>query len=106
MGGGYDHNWCLNGGGKGLHPCALVKDPASGRCMELITNEPGVQFYTGGYLDEKVIGKRGLPYCRFAGYTFETQKFPNSPAFAHFPSSALNPEDTYDHHMVFRFFAE
>lgn len=106
VGGGYDHNWCLNGVGPGLHPCARVTDPASGRGFELHTTEPGVQFYTGGYLDAKVIGKRGLPYCRFAGYTFETQKFPNTPNFAHFPSSELQPGETYDHRMVFRFFTE
>ena len=69
VGGGYDHNWCLNGVGRGLHPCARVVDPRSGRGFELHTNEPGVQFYTGGYLDETVIGKRGKPYCQFAGYT-------------------------------------
>lgn len=106
VGGGYDHNWCLNGGGDELHLCAVVKDPVSGRCMELKTNEPGVQFYTGGYLDEKVIGKRGLPYCRFAGYTFETQKFPNSPNFTHFPSSSLKPDEVYDHRMVFHITTE
>jgi aldose 1-epimerase len=104
VGGGYDHNWCLNGVGRGLHPCARVVDPKSGRGFELHTNEPGVQFYTGGYLDEKVIGKRSKPYCRFAGYTFETQRFPNSPNFAHFPSSVLYPGEDYDHQMVFRFF--
>ena len=106
VGGGYDHNWCLNGVGRGLHPCARVVHPKSGRGFELHTNEPGVQFYTGGYLDEKVIGKQGKPYCRFAGYTFETQKFPNSPNFAHFPSSALYPGEFYDHRMVFRFFTD
>ena len=106
VGGGYDHNWCLNGPGDGLRLCAHVVDPHSGRGFELFTNEPGVQFYTGGYLDQKVIGKRGLPYCRFAGYTFETQKFPNSPNVAHFPSSTLRPDEVYDHRMVFRFFAE
>lgn len=104
VGGGYDHNWCLKGAGGGLHPCARAVDPASGRGFELRTNEPGVQFYTGGYLDELVIGKRGLPYCRFAGYTFETQKFPNAPNFAHFPSSAVRPDEVYDHRMEFRFF--
>lgn len=103
VGGGYDHNWCLNGSMDELHLCAEVSDPASGRTMTLRTNEPGVQFYTGGYLDEKVVGKRGLPYCRFAGYTFETQKFPNSPNLSHFPSSRLDPGETYDHHMVFHF---
>jgi aldose 1-epimerase len=106
VGGGYDHNWCLNGSGADLHLCATVKDPASGRKMELKTNEPGVQFYTGGYLSEKVIGKHNLPYCRFAGYTFETQKFPNSPNIAHFPSSVLNPDEVYDHRMVFQFATE
>lgn len=106
VGGGYDHNWCLNGHNDALHLCAKVKDPISGRCMELQTNEPGVQFYTGGYLDEKVIGKRGLPYCRFAGYTFETQKFPNTPNFSHFPSSSLRPEVVYDHRMQFKFAVE
>jgi aldose 1-epimerase len=104
VGGGYDHNWCLDGVASSLHPCARVVDPASGRGFELYTNEPGVQFYTGGYLDEKVIGKRGLPYCRFGGYTFETQKFPNTPNFAHFPSSTVMPDEVYDHRMVFRFF--
>jgi len=106
VGGGYDHNWCLNGDGNMLHLCAEVRDPASGRCMELRTSEPGVQFYTGGYLDDKVIGKLGLPYCRFAGFTFETQKFPNAPNFSHFQSSALKSDVVYDHYMVFRFFSE
>jgi aldose 1-epimerase len=104
VGGGYDHNWCLNGTGRALHPCARVVDPQSGRAFDLHTNEPGVQFYTGGYLDETVIGKDRKPYCRFAGYTFETQKFPNAPNFGHFPSSAVYPGESYDHRMVFRFF--
>jgi aldose 1-epimerase len=106
VGGGYDHNWCLDGVGPGLRPCARVVDPASGRGFALSTTEPGVQFYTGGYLDERVIGKRGLPYCRFAGYTFETQKFPNTPNFGHFPSTVLMPGEIYDHRMVLRFFVE
>lgn len=106
VGGGYDHNWCLDGFGQGLHPCARVVDPASGRGFTLETSEPGVQVYTGGYLDSSVIGKRRLPYCRFAGYTFETQKFPNAPNVAHFASSTVTPGDIYDHRMVFRFFTE
>lgn len=104
VGGGYDHNWCLRGAGEALRSCARVIDPASGRGLELRTTEPGVQFYTGGYLDETVIGKKGLPYCRFAGYTFETQKFPNSPNFAQFPSCVLHPDEIYDHRMEYRFF--
>lgn len=103
VGGGYDHNWCLNGGNSGMHLCASVSDPASGRGFELLTNEPGVQFYTGGYLSPAVVGKRGKPYCRFAGYTFETQKFPNTPNFGHFPLTVLRPGQVYDHQMLFRF---
>lgn len=106
VGGGYDHNWCLDGTGQTMHPCARAVDPASGRGFTLETSEPGVQLYTGGYLDSSVIGKRGLPYCRFAGYTFETQKFPNAPNFAHFASSTVTPDEAYDHRMVFRFFTE
>ncbi len=106
VGGGYDHNWCLNGPDEALRACARVVDPASGRGLELRTSEPGVQFYTGGYLDETVIGKKGLPYCRFAGYTLETQKFPNTPNFTHFPTCLLQPDEVYDHRMEYRFFNE
>lgn len=103
VGGGYDHNWCLNASNAELTLCASASDPASGRAFELFTSEPGVQFYTGGYLSPAVIGKRGKPYCRFAGYTFETQKFPNAPNFGHFPSAILRPGEIYDHRMLFRF---
>ncbi|ODT20709.1 MAG: galactose mutarotase [Kaistia sp. SCN 65-12] len=106
VGGGYDHNWCLKGDGEALRFCARVVDPASGRGLELHTTEPGVQFYTGGYLNETVIGKSSTPYCRFAGYTFETQKFPDTPNFAHFPSTVVSPGEVYDHRMSVRFFVE
>ena len=104
VGGGYDHNWCLNGSNSAMTPCAHVVDPASGRGFELSTNEPGVQFYTGGYLSPAVIGKKGKALCRFAGYTFETQKFPNTPNFGHFPSTILRPGEVYEHRMHFKFF--
>ncbi len=106
VGGGYDHNWCLKGDGEALRLCARVVDPASGRGLELHTTEPGVQFYTGGYLNETVIGKSNKPYCRFAGYTFETQKFPDTPNFAHFPSTIVAPGEVYDHRMSVRLFVE
>lgn len=101
-GGGYDHNWCLDAGGR-LHPCIDVHDPASGRRMTMETTEPGVQFYTGGYLSEKVMGKRGKPLCKYAGFTLETQKFPGTPSFGHFPSCRLEPGETYRNEMVFHF---
>lgn len=101
-GGGYDHNWCLDGG-PGLRKCVDVHDPASGRRMTLHTTEPGVQFYTAGYLSDKVMGKQGRRLCKYGGFTLETQKFPGSPNFAHFPSSRLDPGEAYRQEMVFSF---
>jgi aldose 1-epimerase len=103
VGGGYDHNWCLDGAGTELRLCAEVRDRKSGRRMTLHTTEPGVQFYTGGYLSEKVMGKRGKPLCKYAGFTLETQKFPGTPNFAHFPDCVLRPGQTYRQRMVFHF---
>ncbi len=102
-GGGYDHNWCLDANGESLHECAEVHDPTSGRIMTLHTTEPGVQFYTGGYLSDKIIGKQGKNYCKYGGFTLETQKFPDAPNFAHFPHCRLKPKETYHQQMVFRF---
>ena len=98
-GGGYDHNWCLDGTGA----CATAWDPASGRKMVLTTTEPGVQFYTGGYLSPSHKGKAGASLCKYAGFTLETQKFPDAPNFAHFPQCRLNPGETYRQRMQFRF---
>lgn len=103
VGGGYDHNWCINGVNDAMALCASVADPHSGRGFDLWSNEPGVQFYTGGYLSPSVIGKNGKAYCRFAGYTFETQKFPNTPNFGHFPSAVLRSGEVYEHQMLFKF---
>ena len=85
--------------------CARVADPASGRALELWTTEPGVQFYIGGQLDGSEIGKGGAAYGRHAGFTLETQKFPDAPNRPNFPSSVLRPGDTYRHLMEFRFTA-
>jgi aldose 1-epimerase len=98
-GGGYDHNWVLDGSGA----CATAWDPASGRKMVLTTSEPGVQFYTGGYLSSAHKGKAGASLCKYAGFTLETQKFPDAPNFAHFPQCRLNPGETYRQEMRFRF---
>lgn len=105
-GGGYDHNWCLDGAGEALRFCAEVRDPASGRRMMLHTTEPGVQFYTGGYLSEEIMGKAGKRLCKYAGFTLETQKFPDTPNFAHFPDCVLRPGETYRQKMVFTFPAD
>jgi aldose 1-epimerase len=102
--GGYDHNWCLRGEPGRLRPVLRARDVASGRGFELHTTEPGVHFYTGGYLSEAVTGKGGQPYCQFAGFTLETQKFPDAPNLSHVLQARLDPGETYDHVMEFRFF--
>ena len=105
LSGGYDHNWVLRESGPGLRPCARAEDPVSGRVLELRTSEPGVQFYSGGQLDGSEIGKHGKPYRRFAGFTLETQKFPDSPNNSRFPAAVLEPGADYKHVMEFRFSA-
>ena len=99
---GYDHNWC-HAGGSYPRPCATAWDPASGRKFTLTTSEPGVQLYTGGYLSDAIPGKAGKRLCQYAGFTLETQKFPDSPNRPHFPDSRLYPGQTYRHLMHFRF---
>jgi aldose 1-epimerase len=102
-GGGYDHNWCLSDAGSLLREAATAWDPASGRKMVLTTSEPGVQFYTGGYLSTTHRGKAGVTLCKYAGFTLETQKFPDAPNFAHFPHCRLNPGEAYRQEMHFHF---
>ena len=101
--GDYDHNWCLRGGGAGLAEAAEAYDPCSGRRMQLWTTEPGVQVYTGGKLGGGIAGKGGTHYGTFAGFTLETQKFPDSPNQAHFPSTVVRADDLYRHEMIFEF---
>jgi aldose 1-epimerase len=101
--GGYDHNWCLRGGGADLSEASEAFDPGSGRRLNLWTSEPGVQMYTGGYLDDQIIGKGGSRYCKNAGFTLETQKFPDSPRFSHFPTATVLAGDLYRHEMLLVF---
>jgi aldose 1-epimerase len=100
---GYDHNWVLRGAPGELIDVAVVHDPGSGRVMQLRSTEPGVQFYTGGDLSAEVVGKGGVPYARYAGFALETQKFPCSPNYSHFPTTELRPGELYRHRMVFDF---
>ncbi len=101
--GEYDHNWCLRGASAGLTEAAEAYDPGSGRRMRLLTTEPGMQVYTGAKLSNGIVGKDGSPYCTFAGFTLETQKFPDAPNQAHFPSATVRAGDVYRHEMVFEF---
>jgi aldose 1-epimerase len=91
--GGYDHNWALNSAG-GLQVAATVYDPASGRTMEVKTTEPGLQFYTGNFLDGTLKGKGGTVYGKHAGFCLETQHFPDSPNQPKFPTTILQPGQT------------
>ena len=106
-GGGYDHNFVLNGTGGETPPLAAhVIDPVTGRVLHVFTTEPGVQFYTGNFLDGKIVGKGGRTYLRRYGFCLETQHFPDSPHHANFPSTILRPGAQYRSSTVFRFTVE
>ena len=102
FGHGYDHNWVLNRTGSGLETAAKVTEPKSGRVMEVLTTEPGLQFYTGNFLDGTLKGK-GRVYTRRAAFCMETQHFPDSPNKPAFPSTVLKPGKTYRTTTVYRF---
>lgn len=100
---GYDHNYCINQASPGeLTLAARVVDPESGRTLECLTTEPGVQFYTGNFLDG-FKGKGGASYVKHGGFCLETQHYPDSPNRPEFPSAQLSPTDTYTHTCIYRF---
>jgi aldose 1-epimerase len=104
FGKGYDHNWVLERKGKdGLQLAAEVFEPSSGRVLEVLTTEPGIQFYTGNFLDGTVRGKGGQFYAHRTGFCLETQHFPDSPNHPNFPSTELKPGQTYQSTTIFRF---
>jgi len=103
FGKGYDHNWVLKRSGNGLQLAAEVFEPDSGRVLEVLTTEPGVQFYTGNFLDGTVPGKGGQLYGHRTGFCLETQHFPDSPNRPNFPSTELKPGQTYRSTTIFRF---
>jgi aldose 1-epimerase len=100
---GYDHNWVLNRTGAGLQPVIRVLEPKSGRAVDIATTEPGVQFYSGNFLDGSITGKGGRVYKQRAGFCLETQHFPDSPNHPNFPSTILKPGQTYSSKTVFTF---
>jgi aldose 1-epimerase len=103
FGKGYDHNFVLNGKAGTLRAVARVSEPTTGRTMEVSTTEPGVQFYTGNFLDGSVRGKGGKPMNLRFGFCLETQHFPDSPNKPAFPSTLLRPGETYTSTTVFKF---
>ncbi|HXN36181.1 MAG TPA: aldose epimerase family protein [Opitutaceae bacterium] len=100
---GYDHNYVLNGGGGALSPVATVYDPASGRVLEITSTEPGVQFYSGNFLDGTLTGKKGVVYRQYWGLALEPQHFPDSVNQPNFPSYVLKAGQTYTSETVYRF---
>jgi aldose 1-epimerase len=102
-GNGYDHNFVLRRPATGLAPAARLHDPASGRTMEVLTSEPGIQLYTGNHLDGTFTDANGRTLPRHAGVCLETQHFPDSPNRPAFPSAVLRPGALYHSRTVFAF---
>lgn len=105
FGRGYDHNFVLRGGGGSLAEAAEVYEPRTGRVLRVLTTEPGMQFYTGNFLDGSLKGKYGRVYARRTGFCLETQHFPDSPNKPQFPSTVLRPGQTYRSTTIFEFSA-
>ena len=109
FGKGFDHNWVLNGTSSNrdsLAPAARLSDPASGRVLEILTDQPGIQFYAGNFLDGSLYGTSHRAYRQSDGLALETQHFPDSPNHSNFPSTVLRPGQTYQTSTVFRFGVE
>jgi aldose 1-epimerase len=103
LGGGYDHNYVLNGKMGVLQQAARVVEPTTGRVLTVETTQPGVQFYSGNFLDGTLHGKQGHVYNKHSGFCLETQHFPDSPNHPKFPTSELKPGQTYHEVTVFGF---
>jgi len=101
--GGYDHNFVLRRGGGALALAAQIYEPETGRVMEIHTTEPGIQFYSGNFLDGTITGKAGKVYNQHCGFCLEPQHFPDSPNKPNFPSTILEPGAKYLSRTVFKF---
>jgi aldose 1-epimerase len=102
---GFDHNWVLNrpAGDTSMILAATAEDPASGRVLSVWTTEPGIQFYSGNFLDGSLVGPSGHTYRQGDGFTLETQHYPDSPNQPSFPSTVLRPGESYDSHTIYAF---
>ncbi len=101
--GGYDHNFVLRGDGGSPALAARVHEPTSGRVLELLTTEPGVQFYSGNFLDGSAVGKDGVRYGFRSGFCLEPQRFPDSPNQPTFPRAILLPGERWESRTIYRF---
>jgi aldose 1-epimerase len=106
LGHGYDHNFVIHRTGGGLVLAARVYEPTTGRTLEVSTTQPGVQFYTGNFLDGTITGKNGQVYKQRYGFCLETQHFPDSPNHPSFPNTILKPGETFREKTVFKFSAK
>jgi aldose 1-epimerase len=100
--GGYDHNWVLEDQEGTFKLAARVTEPVSGRVMEVLTTEPGLQFYSANSL-ENILGKAGALYGPRSGFCLETQHYPDSPNHPNFPSTILRPGELYESTTIYRF---
>lgn len=103
FGGGFDHNFVIDRSDPGLKKVATVYEPSSGRTLEVLTEEPGIQFYSGNFLDGSLTGKARKAYDFRHGFCLETQHYPDSPNQPAFPSTILRPGETYSTRTVYRF---
>jgi aldose 1-epimerase len=103
---GYDHNWVIDKPMGRLGLQARVYEPTTGRVMEVISDEPGLQFYAGNFLDGTITGKGGKVYQRRTGFCMEPQHYPDSPNRPQFPSVVLRPRDTYKNTIIYKFSAK
>jgi aldose 1-epimerase len=106
FGRGYDHNWVVRGTAGVVRPAAKVVDMVSGRVLVVETTEPGVQFYSGNFLDGTLVGKSGVAYVQRSGFCLETQAFPDAPNHAEFPSAELKAGDLWESVTTWRFGVE
>lgn len=102
-GNGFDHNWVLNNYNGEVRSVALLYEPVSGRLMEVLTDQPGIQFYSGNFLNGSALGKKGITYQFRTGLCLETQHYPDSPNKPEFPSVILQPGEAYIHTTIYRF---
>jgi aldose 1-epimerase len=104
--GGYDHNFVLDDWNHGsMRSVARLREPSSGRVMEVFTTQPGIQFYSGNFLDGSLIGKGGVRYQQYAALCLETQHFPDSPNQPDFPSTVLRAGEVYHEKTIYKFTA-
>jgi len=100
---GYDHNWVLNNQDGDVALAAKVSESSTGRVLEVLTDQPGIQFYTGNYLDGSLTGRNDVNYKHRYGFCLETQIYPDSPNQESFPNAILRPGKTYKHHCTYKF---